>query len=125
MPSTQKPLIRIGIVTIFFIGAAFVLRLGFPTFYIPVFPVLILFFLIIYLGFVFLLLRKEENHPPHFINRFLLLTGIKFFLIFFFILFYLIIFNTNSSLFLIYALILYTGYSLVTYSSILSKWKEK
>ena len=125
MSSYRKPLIRIGIMTLSFIIAAVVLHLGYAHFYLPVAPVMIVFFLLLYLGFVLLLLHKKDKKTVQFVNRFMLLTGIKFFLLFIFILFYLILVKTNNVLFLVYVLVMYTGYSLVTYSAILSAEKNK
>jgi len=121
----RKPLIRTSITTFFFIVAAIILHQLFSNFYLPVLPALIGFFLFLYLGFALLLLHKKNNKTARFINRFILLTVIKFFLLFIFILFYLILVKTNNVLFLIYVLILYAGYSLATYSAILSSVKNK
>ncbi len=116
----RKPLINISITTLFLIVAAIILHRRFSYLYLPVTPPLIGFFLFLYLGFSFLLLRKKKDKTARFINRFILLTGVKFFLLFVFILLYLILVKTNNALFLAYVLVLYTVYSLVTYSSILS-----
>jgi len=121
----RRPLIHISITTFFFIVAAVILHQCFSKLYLSVIPALIGFFLFLYLGFAFLLLRKKNDKTARFINRFILLTGIKFFLLFVFILLYLILVKTNNALFLVYVLVLYTGYSLVTYSSILSAKKNK
>ena len=124
--SLYKPLlIRIGAITLIFIIAAFIIHQVFTQLYLSAFPALLVFSLIMYLGFAFLVTRQSKNRPTLFINRFILLTSIKFFLLFIFILLYLILVKENNVLFLAYVLILYAGYSLAAYSSILITEKNK
>ncbi len=125
MATYKSALFRIGIITLIFIIVAFVIHQAFTQLYLPAFPALLFFFLILYLGFAFLVTRQGKNRSALFINRFILLTSIKFFLLFIFILLYLILVKKDNVLFLAYVLILYAGYSLAAYSSILIAGKNE
>ncbi len=126
MARYRTTIIYIGITTLVFILAAVFLRFGpFQYLYLPVFPILLVFFLLLYLTYFLLLIRPEEKNPSKFINRFILLTGIKFLFLFIAILLYLIFNKTDIVSFLIYVLIMYAGYSISSYTAILINKKNK
>lgn len=121
----RTAIINIGITTLVYTLIAVFLRFGpFQFLYLPVFPILLIFFLILYLAYSILLLSPKEKNPAKFINRFILLTGIKFFFLFMVVLLYLIFNKTYVVSFLIYVLILYAGYSISSYSVILTNNKK-
>jgi len=115
-------IVRIGITTLIFTIAAIFLFTGIlKDMYLPVFPFLLLFYIILYLSFAISLISVARKKPAKFIHRFILFTGLKFFFLFVFVILYLMLDKSRAVPFLMIFLILYFGYSIATYSNILSK----
>ncbi len=114
-------LIRLSLITLLF-GAAgyFVKHSPLSAYYLPAFPLLLLIFAVVYFLFSALLLPPKPLPPKQFINRFILLTGFKFLFLLFVIIIWLLLNRDNAVIFLAYVLVLYFGFSIVAYSSILS-----
>jgi len=115
--------IRLSLVTLLFGAAGMFIRSSdsYSSYYLPAFPLLLGIFFLLYFSFSRALLKVRHISPGQFINRFILLTGIKFFVLLAVIIFWLLVNRQQSVIFLGYVLVLYFGYSLTAYSLILSK----
>jgi len=121
----RQLLIRLFLVTLLFGAAGIFIKTSasYSSYYLPAFPLLLGIFVLIYFTFSWSLLKVRHISPRQFINRFILLTGIKFFTLLVVIILWLLIKRQESVIFLAYVLVLYFGYSLTAYSLILSKKK--
>lgn len=119
----RQLLIRLSLVTLLFGAAGMFIKSSpvYSSWYLPAFPLLLGIFVLLYFTFSWSLLKVRHSSPGQFINRFILLTGIKFFTLLVVIILWLLINRQRSVIFLAYVLALYFGYSLTTYSVILSK----
>ncbi len=117
-------LIRLSVITLLFGAAGYYMKhSSLSAYYLPAFPLLLLIFVVIYFAFSALLLPPNPLPPKLFINRFILLTGLKFLFLLFVIIAWLLLKRDNAVIFLGYVLVLYLVFSIVAYSSILS-WKN-
>ena len=113
--------IRLSLLTLLFGGAGFyILHSRFAAWYLPAFPFLLLFFAVIFFTFSALLILAKQRPPREFINRFMLFTGIKFLTLLFAIVLWLFLGRDDPVIFLIYVLVLYLGFSIVSHLTILS-----
>ncbi len=115
-------LIRLSLITLLFGAAGYYIdHSSLSAYYLPAFPLLLLIFVVVYFAFAAFLLPPKPLSPKQFINRFILLTGFKFLFLLFVIIAWLLLKRDNAVIFLGYVLVLYLGYSIVAYSSILSR----
>ncbi len=115
--------LHLSVLTLLYAVAGVVLKFSdsLSAYYLPAFPFLLLFFAFLYFLFSWSLLKARHISPKQFINRFILLTGIKFFTLLIIIVIWLLLHRQQSVLFLGYVLALYLGFSLTAYTVILSK----
>jgi hypothetical protein len=121
--AVRQLLLRLSILTLLYATAGVAIKFSgsFSAYYFPAFPFLLIFFAFLYFFFSWSLLKTRHISPKQFINRFILLTSIKFFTLLAIIVFWLLLHRQQSVLFLSYVLALYFGFSLTAYSVILSK----
>jgi hypothetical protein len=121
--ATRQLILRLSVLTLLFAVAGVIIKFSdsFSAYYLPAFPYLLILFALLYFFFSWSLLKTRHISPKQFINRFILLTGIKFFMLLVIIVLWLLINRQQSALFLGYVLALYLGFSLTAYTMILSK----
>ena len=120
--AVRNVLIRILLLTLLFGAAGIYLKHSpWSSYYLTAFPILLTLFATVYAAFSWALLSAVNISPSHFINRFVLLSGVKFFILLGVVIVWLFINRESSVTFLIYVFVLYSGYSLISYSTILAK----
>ena len=84
---------------------------GFPGFYIPVIPFVILFYTLVAIVFHFILVAISKHKISKFANYFMLTSTLKLIAYIFFIVIYLLLKKENAVPFIVYFFLLYIGYT--------------
>ncbi|MEA3443638.1 MAG: hypothetical protein U9R19_02805 [Bacteroidota bacterium] len=107
----SKTLIGLVIVSVvvFAIGA-YLAKSIFPTYYLPVFPYLLLFFFLVNAGAHYFRMKANEGKPSSFPRKLMAINGIKIFVYLIFIAIYLFLQKENARNFLLGFLMLYFVY---------------
>lgn len=93
-------------------------------YYLPVFPILLLFFAVVNIAFIYLLFAYAGHRPPVFARAFLLGSGIKFFLYIIFLLTYLLASRSHAIPFLFQFISLYFLYTIFEVTFLLKNVKN-
>ncbi|GEM_PF-3651151 len=124
-PLQRKALLRLFLLTLLLGGGAFAVALSpLSSWYLPAFPVLLLSFALIYFLFAWGTLAAASGDEKSYLQRFLLMMGVKFLLLLLLMTVYLALTHPHRAPFVVTILILYILYSTITYTLLLRARKK-